>query len=152
MKRLWRVLGTASFWLSWPALRLYLHWTRRTRVLIVCGDEVLVLQKWLYVREWSLPGGGMHRSEDPLQGALREVREETGIELQPPQLSELLRERFYDKGLSFDCYYFVCRLSQKPALKLHSSEILAVQWMSIFEPITMNTNKDVRRAISAWRS
>lgn len=34
---------------------------------------------------WEVPGGGVLAGETPLQGALREVREEVGLSLQPEQ-------------------------------------------------------------------
>ena len=34
---------------------------------------------------WEVPGGGVLAGETPLQGALREVREEVGLQLQPQQ-------------------------------------------------------------------
>ncbi|NUR72627.1 MAG: NUDIX domain-containing protein [Hamadaea sp.] len=38
-------------------------------------------------RGWTLPAGLLNRGETPLQGALREAAEETGIEFEPDQLS-----------------------------------------------------------------
>jgi 8-oxo-dGTP pyrophosphatase MutT (NUDIX family) len=43
--------------------------------------------RWLMIRNlygrdlWTLPGGGIHRSEEPADAAIREVREEVGIDL-----------------------------------------------------------------------
>jgi ADP-ribose pyrophosphatase YjhB (NUDIX family) len=34
---------------------------------------------------WDLPGGFLHEDEPPLEGLVREVREETGLEIQPTE-------------------------------------------------------------------
>jgi len=58
-------------------------------VIINGAGEILVFQRSDNDSVWQLPQGGLKTSEEPLQGVLREVREETGIE--PGQL-RLLRE------------------------------------------------------------
>ena len=51
---------------------------------VVClrGDEVLLIRRGTPPRqgEWSLPGGRIEPGERAMDAALREVREETGIE------------------------------------------------------------------------
>lgn len=37
--------------------------------------------------DWLSPGGRLHRDEDPVAGASREIREETGLDLQPVDFS-----------------------------------------------------------------
>lgn len=47
-------------------------------------DEILLLrrsEKCKGVGEWSLPGGGLEKGEDPTQSIIREVKEETGLEI-----------------------------------------------------------------------
>jgi 8-oxo-dGTP diphosphatase len=51
---------------------------------VVClrGDEVLLIRrgKAPLKGEWSIPGGRMEMGEGAAQGALRELKEETGVE------------------------------------------------------------------------
>lgn len=51
---------------------------------VVClrGDEVLLIQRGTPPRmgEWSLPGGRIEPGERAIDAALRELREETGVE------------------------------------------------------------------------
>lgn len=49
-------------------------------VIINGAGEILVFQRSDNDRVWQLPQGGLKTAEEPLQGVLREIREETGIE------------------------------------------------------------------------
>ena len=62
-----------------------------------CGILILNPQRELLLchvtgqDHWDLPKGGMHDGESPLQAALRETREETGLQLDAAPLLELGR-------------------------------------------------------------
>ena len=47
--------------------------------VILRQDRVLLVQPWLK-RRWQLPGGAIEAGETPWKAALREVKEETGME------------------------------------------------------------------------
>jgi 8-oxo-dGTP pyrophosphatase MutT (NUDIX family) len=46
----------------------------------------VLLVKPSYRDTWEIPGGGLEHGEDPFQAAVREVKEETGLELRPGRL------------------------------------------------------------------
>jgi 8-oxo-dGTP pyrophosphatase MutT (NUDIX family) len=62
-----------------------------------CGILILTEQRELLLchvtgqDHWDLPKGGAHTDESPLQAALRETREETGLDLAAESLLELGR-------------------------------------------------------------
>jgi 8-oxo-dGTP diphosphatase len=58
------------------------------------GREIAVVHRPRY-DDWSLPKGKLQPGEDWLQGALREVEEETGLRAQP--LEELEPARYPDR-------------------------------------------------------
>jgi putative (di)nucleoside polyphosphate hydrolase len=60
-------------------------------ILILTGQRELLLCHVTGQDHWDLPKGGAHDDESPLQAALRETREETGLELAAEQLRELGR-------------------------------------------------------------
>jgi 8-oxo-dGTP diphosphatase len=53
-------------------------------VLARAGDRYFVAQRSLHCHQggtWAVPGGALHADETPLEGALREFREEIGVHL-----------------------------------------------------------------------
>ena len=132
MKKLWLFAGKAAFWVTWPGLFILLRFSKRTRVFIRCGDELLVVRGWLGGGEWSFPGGGLHRNEEAAQGAVREVFEETGIQLEPNQLTPLFEKRiFLPHGLNYHCLAYGVDVQQKPITKEPAGEITAIAWQPI---------------------
>src|SRR5688500_5063814 len=45
----------------------------------VTGEGRVVLVRLTYAPGWRVPGGGLKRGEEPVQGMLRELREEIGL-------------------------------------------------------------------------
>jgi len=60
-------------------------------ILILTGQRELLLCHVTGQDHWDLPKGGAHADESPLQAALRETREETGLDLAAESLLELGR-------------------------------------------------------------
>ena len=151
MQKLWRFVGRVVFWLSWPAQFIYLRVGRRTRVLILCEDKVLVVKGWISSGAWMLPGGGLHFRENPAAGAVREVREETGLKLQPEQLQSLILSSTTEHGLRFIYYGFVAKLDSLPPLKLRHFEISEACLLPINAVSTTNTSGTLRAVLEYYR-
>jgi 8-oxo-dGTP pyrophosphatase MutT (NUDIX family) len=60
-------------------------------ILILTERQELLLCHVTGQDHWDLPKGGAHEGESPLQAALRETREETGLDLAADALRELGR-------------------------------------------------------------
>lgn len=150
MKALQRLLGPAIFWLSWPVAYIYLRVGSRTRVLVIVDDLVLVVKGRFGLDSWSLPGGGVHHAEDPVAGAVREVVEETGIQLNPGQLKFLYTARARTKGLQFNynCYYVL--LDERPVVKKRLSEIAETAWVPLKDVSPDNASSTTCTAVEAW--
>lgn len=151
MKQLWLVIGKAAFWLCWPALFVYLRIGARTRVLLVVDDKVLVVQGWFGNGKWGLPGGGLHRGEDPLQGALRELKEETGITLDPKALKAKGPARAKEAGLSFAYYQFEARLPKELPLQEQRIEITEATWMPMDQLSKANAPTSTLAMVASWQ-
>ena len=50
------------------------------------ADGGILLVKPSYRETWEIPGGGLEHGEDPWAAAVREVKEEIGLELRPGRL------------------------------------------------------------------
>ena len=79
---------------------------------------------------WSLPGGLIEVGESLHEGVVREVREETGLEVEPVELIELL-DRIHREGNRIRYHYviadYLCRV--KGGVLKASSDADAVRWV-----------------------
>jgi 8-oxo-dGTP pyrophosphatase MutT (NUDIX family) len=66
-------------------------------VVIVNDDHELLLCHVTGQNHWDLPKGGIDSGESPLQAALRETREETGLRLAAEELIDLGRFAYTNK-------------------------------------------------------
>lgn len=144
---LWRWLGYAAYWLAWPALFVYLRIGSRSRVIVIAEDHILLVQGWLSTPSWGLPGGGLHRRESLALGAVREVREETGLHLTPEQLTPLTSERLTENGITVHCHFLAARLPKRIELHRQRGEIVAAAWVPLAAVPNMPIKADVRRAL-----
>ncbi len=90
--------------------------------LVAVGAIIVVAGRVLLVRrgaqplkgEWSLPGGALEIGETLSAGLIREVREETGLAVEPVELTELL-DRIYRDGERVRYHYviadYLCRVT-----------------------------------------
>jgi len=88
--------------------------------ILVCGEEC-----WIRRRTgtghldgyWEFPGGKLQGAEQPLDGLLREVREETGVRLQKGT-TEFLESVVCDYAeRAVEIHFFRCHLKSKPRLR-----------------------------------
>ena len=121
-------------WTAKPVLRIILNRSVRTRVLVVYGNEVVLLQGWLGKSHWSLPGGGIARYEDKVTCAIREVDEEIGIKIVPDQLQYLGQRPSAspDPKVHHPIEYFFVKLDTKLPIKITRPwEILEARWFDL---------------------
>lgn len=72
-------------------------------VICLRGDEVLLIRRGAPPRqgEWSLPGGRIEPGERAADAAMRELREETGVEARLTGLVDVVDGLFPDLGLHY---------------------------------------------------
>lgn len=51
-----------------------------TTIAVFSGPDLLLMGRRRDNNKWTMPGGGLNPSESPIMGALRELREEAGVE------------------------------------------------------------------------
>lgn len=140
-------LGRIVYWGVWPGSWLLLRGSKRARLLLVHSDEILVVNNWLGIGKWNLPGGGLHKGEDPKLGLLREVTEETGIVLQPQDLRLLKTEPYRFRGFTYSCSYFTATVPKRPPTRRQRLEITDIQWSKRSDVISQTHDGDVVRAL-----
>ena len=84
----------------------------RVLLFLGCDPDDRVAGTW-----WFTPGGGLEPGEEPRDGAVREVREETALVLRPGDLGEVVLERDADFRLAGVHYvqseqFFVARVGE----------------------------------------
>lgn len=128
-----KLLGKIIYIVGKPIQILILMNSKRAYIVLVHEDSILVTKNWLGTHKtWRLPGGGLHRGEQPLDGALREVIEEVGVTLQPSDAQALHSEPFRAKG-RFWFWLFVVHVKEKPNITINTKELIAAEWIPIEE-------------------
>ena len=71
---------------------------------------------------WTGVGGKTNFTEDIYKSALREIREETGLEVSDLQLKGVLKTLLYEKGSSWILFIYSCVVSINDDNRLFSNE------------------------------
>ena len=124
------------------------------------GDDVIVIVPARRGRQGEpvlgLPKGHLDGDETPLQAALREVREETGVESEPVQELGEIRYQFERPSATVDKRVVFFLLNYRSGELSHDHEIEEVRWMPLEEAVHDLTYEGERemasRALSRLRS
>ena len=133
--------------------------------VIVESGRVLLVRRWQQPLKgkWSLPGGMLELGEPLLSGVAREVREETGLEVEPIELIELL-DRVHREDNRVRYHYviadYLCRVVGGSLQA--ASDADAVRWVEraewnshsalILDPITVRVIESGWQRASALNS
>lgn len=142
--------GVALYWVTWPGLWLYLRSSQRTRVLVVSGQQVLLVKTWLGDGKWSLPGGGLHQHEDSQQGARRELLEETTLAVPVANFQFIDHRQANNHGLVFAFDLFVVEVSALLPVARQPREIVAIGWYDHRQLSDEEVAPDARDALRTW--
>jgi ADP-ribose pyrophosphatase YjhB (NUDIX family) len=112
-------------------------------------DEYLLVRQRLRERNrWSLPGGFLNPAEQPVDGAVRELHEETGVELATQDLA--LVAQYRQPWLRFFGHFdhvFVASMERQELPSKRSVEIRACRWFAADDlpDLTASTQEALRR-------
>jgi 8-oxo-dGTP diphosphatase len=140
-------------------------------VYIMCGDEVLMFKrsddKKNFPGFWSIPGGHIDEGEDPLAAAIREVKEETGVDVTPDnlKLKVVALHHHLDRQEMFVAFAFATTIPHKVTPQnspegtnhwVKKSEMLVME--NVFAPIkyyfnhVLNDKPGVIYNMSEWEN
>ena len=101
---------------------------RAAGIFFTDGKQVLLLQRRKDKEEggtWALPAGKAHKDESYIQAAIRETKEETGLESIPGERFDTIEGDYGD--LNFVCYMYKV---QKPFTIKITDEHLDWKWLA----------------------
>lgn len=129
-----RLHTTNLFWgIVGPFRRLYWRLfrpkTRGVKLIISCGNEVVLVRLNYGHRQWTFPGGGVKRGEEWKEAALREAKEETGVPLfETNRIGEYTNTAEYKIDT---VHVFQTILASKIELAADGIEIAEVGWFPL---------------------
>jgi len=141
-------LGYKMAYMAW---RLYLTNSSRklkgAQVVVKCGEYVLLV-KSSYRSEYTLPGGYLRRSESFVDGACRELREETGIVIQQSQLRPMLMDSRKWAGNESSNMLYECNLNYAPKVSIDNREIVYAGFVKVSDALSYKLDDIARASLS----
>lgn len=126
------------------------HQRKRARGLILSlDDEVLLVKNWLGPQLWALPGGGVHKGEQPEVALRRELMEELGIALDAesyPYLGE-----FQSNATPFSALCYHITLANKCIPRVATRELIGAQWFATERLPVQDCDPTVTQALAVAR-
>lgn len=103
---------------------------RGVAVLVRRGDEILLIRN-SYRRGFGVPGGLRRRNEPPLETAMRELREETGLSFAPEQLRFVTKLVVRHSSVEDHVRFFECVLEHPVDVQPDGREVVWAGFRSL---------------------
>jgi 8-oxo-dGTP pyrophosphatase MutT (NUDIX family) len=134
-----------------PGIYGVVHFANRAVGVVVLDDDdrVLLVGQHRYTFDaysWEIPEGGVPPDESPLDGARRELREETGVIAD--EWRELARFHLSNSVSDEAGVVFAARAASHGDAAPEPSEELAVRWVPFAEAVAMTTDGRISDAIT----
>ncbi len=138
------------------ALRILLLWWRLTKpctagvrgIVQNQAGEILLVRHSYGDRRWFLPGGGHHGMESPEQTLIREMREETGLQV---EVTRLVGVYFYTGAYKRDHIYIFQCTQVGGQLQHVGGEIQDIGWFPL-DALPQDLMVGMARILADWRS
>ncbi len=116
------------------------------KALIVDRGQVLIVKN--SEGKWQLPGGRLHKDEDPERGLKREITEELGVDIEIFSVFDVAVFTTASSGQDHFLVVYLCRLLQdREDIAPDSHEVAEMCWVSTLAEIT-----DLPEGTTMWRT
>ncbi len=113
--------------------------------MVVHAGKVLLVRSTRTRAQWAFPGGRAEAGETPERTAIREVKEEVGLEIHVD--SELGRYTVPASGFEIVCF---TGTADNSVLTIDSGEILEAGWFGLDEAFALDLVPTVRQALQKF--
>lgn len=118
-------------------------------IKVVTGGILEKDGKFLLVQEnqnickgkWNIPAGGLDEGETLVEGAKREIHEETGCKVEITGILEIVNEIM--EGINLVCFFFDTKIIGED-IKADGEEITNVKWFTYDEIVNMKAEDKLR--------
>ena len=152
MEKAWAWLGRFIYYTAGTfVLPFTLHKSQRVKVALIDkqNEQILLGTTWIGKQRWSLIGGGRMQGEDKFVAAIREVKEETGLNIDTMDLEyvDTITESEYMSKYTTDI--FITLLDKQPTQR-RKLEMLDLKWHSLNKLPKYRNSHAINAALSKY--
>ena len=106
------------------------------KVILVNSNHEIAMAKvkrGFFTGHWTLPGGFVDYAEHPVEGAVREVKEELGLKvnIDPNDIVQIAERIFTSEGIQFLSFTYKCKVDGEVTFNPKADEIEDARWFSM---------------------
>ena len=106
------------------------------KVILVNSNHEIAMAKvkrGFFTGHWTLPGGFVDYAEHPVEGAVREVKEELGLKvnIDPNDIVQIAERIFTSEGIQFLSFTYKCKVDSEVAFNPKADEIEEARWFTM---------------------
>ncbi len=128
-----------AYKLAYHLLRVYWFIFRpshRGALVALWHEGRILLVKPSYMPVYSLPGGGVKKGEEPVDAAVREVREEVDLNLSAEDLTRVFEYTCNNTGMTDTVIIFETQLVEPSQIKIDNREIIRAGFVTAEEALS----------------
>ena len=118
-------------------------------------DKLLLVKSPKWGEEWMVPGGHVELGETVLDCAVREVKEEVGLDVKPEGVLVIAEDIFpkdFHRKAHFIYMETICRVLEGSTIQLDGTEIIDYNWFDPEEAVNIVSEPVIKRTISKYIS